>query len=67
MAVGPIANSLSENAGLKIESVRAERRAQEEGREQRQEPEAGSKRTRFVKTKRSKKLSWSLRVVHGRS
>ena len=28
--------------GLKIESVRAERRAQEEGREQRQEPEAGS-------------------------
>ena len=37
MAVGPIAYSLSENAGLKIESVRAERRAQKESRQQRQE------------------------------
>ena len=53
--------------GLKIESVRAERRAQKEGREQRQESER--ERKRFLKSDLRKTFffSWVSRVVHGRS
>ena len=41
MVVGPSSHALRVRGGLKIESVRAERRAQEERLQQRQELERG--------------------------